>query len=373
MMVSAPKTSLAVWWPKLNAKILDELVEARSVRVKVHPEYPNLKLYKYSAGYDFFRGRSSSEEILLVRQCRGLVWDHDKDRCVCNPVPKFFNHFNFDLKHLRDSWARDDVMVTPKHDGSCVLMWHYRGEWHFSTLGSFTSDQAVWAKELLAFHSFEPGDTHAFELIHPKNRIIVDYKDKAELRFLYTRDTQTGLECAPMIGGDLPVWRGGTLDRLMGSLNRKGIEGYVVRFNGGSDRVKFKTWWYLGQSKEAEILRKNGVYAYLIAYYKGRVGFDEKSVYRDEICAGMEQLQNVRTDLEEKVDEVRRFPTRKEQAKRIHELDEGNYVRATMFKILDKQDEKEIALCILKAFMMKQLLPCQPPNIKTLTPSIPVG
>jgi RNA ligase len=134
-------------------------------------------------------------------------------------------------------------------DGSLGIFFHYAGEWHMATRGSFTSDQAIKGKELLEKYPLDKLDknnTYLSEILFKENRIVVDYGDYEGLVLLGAYNRETGVEIErceleKLDGFDLVKtyktsvedWE--TLKKEISNDN----EGYVIRFSGGM-RMKIK-------------------------------------------------------------------------------------------------------------------------------------
>ncbi len=128
---------------------------------------------------------------------RGLILDHYNKAIVARVMPKFFNwgEQSSDVPNIKD------YLVQEKVDGSCIMMWWYQGSWHFSTRGSFQSDQALIATQHFKDNPIPEeflltGFTYIWELIGPSNRIVVPYQ-KDELVFLTAFQGGDGNEITP--------------------------------------------------------------------------------------------------------------------------------------------------------------------------------
>lgn len=178
----------------------------------------------------------------VTRQCRGLIIDLEGN-IVARPFAKFFN---FGEPHAPDLDLDALAVVTDKMDGSLGIIYpDPEGGYAVATRGSFTSDQALHATEILRTRYAEweppPGATTMVEIIYPSNRIVVDYGDLDDLVFL-----------ACLWNGDhLPVasnWPGlrteqfvyATLREALEATPRPGREGLVVWLPESDTRVKIK-------------------------------------------------------------------------------------------------------------------------------------
>jgi RNA ligase len=132
-----------------------------------------------------------------------------------------------------------------------------KGEWHMATRGSFQSDQAIKAKQILDtkynVSSLRKTRTYLFEIIYPENRIVVDYGNDEKLVLLAVIDTESGEEIPNSAlyfmvedGWDVvttyKTW-GEDWETLKREIS-KDNEGYVIRFSGGI-RMKIKGTEYV--------------------------------------------------------------------------------------------------------------------------------
>ncbi len=123
---------------------------------QTHPSYP-LTIWNYSQQTQFER---FWDEITI--QCRGLVTD-ESGNVVARPFKKFWN-----MEEGRHT-PTPDYEIFEKMDGSYINVFNYKGEWLVSSRGSFTSDQAEKARELLSKHDLSKLDkscTYIFEVIY---------------------------------------------------------------------------------------------------------------------------------------------------------------------------------------------------------------
>lgn len=178
--------------------------------------------------------------------CRGLVVDGD-NRIRARCFRKFFN-----LDEVRgEVLSRQGLgfQTFEKVDGSLGILYWAGGEPMVATRGSFTSEQAVRATDILrrkyASVRLDPEFTYLLEIVYPENRVCVDYGEKEELVLLASFHTDSGEEvpCSP---GSFPMARtfdlGSDFDGIR-SLNLKNREGFVVRFDDGFRfKVKFEDY-----------------------------------------------------------------------------------------------------------------------------------
>ncbi|MCY3630490.1 MAG: hypothetical protein OXG94_10830 [Bacteroidetes bacterium] len=346
----------------IDGRVLGRVVDEGKVRRKYHPQLPDLAIYKYCAGFDFFADDPDTD---IVAQCRGLVFDHGADKTIANPPPKFFNHFNHPNGKLEELFKGNHVAVTEKLDGSCILLWHHQDAWHFSSLFSFDSEQAQRAREIFErnyrYSSLCPCRTYVFEVIYPDNQVVINYRSDSRLVYLLSRHTRDGFEYDDtQLDFDTPK---NYTDMGLPQLKREvlsgaAMEGFVVTFFPGEVvhdqghvdvlRIKFKTQWYFERAKLVARITRDGLVKALFHYYmakqhvpfidsavQSRVDFVEASVNR--LCSA---VTNAAMNLYG-VDYKRRrwLRTRKQQANEILSLDVPPPLKSALFAALDRKEE----------------------------------
>lgn len=219
---------------------LESLIEAGYITRRKHPDY-DLYILNYTPKTQY---EGAWNETTL--SCRGLIVDgQNKIRARC--FSKFFNY-----EEVRGAVARRAEMgfkTFEKVDGSLGILYWTEGVPAIATRGSFTSEQALRATDIL--HSkyncanLDPSLTYLFEIVYPENRICVDYGSMEELVLLATFHTESGEELGPP-ESPFPTARsfdlGSDFDGIK-SLNLKNREGFVVRFDDGYRfKVKFEDY-----------------------------------------------------------------------------------------------------------------------------------
>lgn len=181
--------------------LLPGLVEAGTVKAVRHSTEP-YTLYNYTPKTQYERRWCDTSKA-----CRGLIV-HDDGRIIARPFPKFFNAEEHSPDELLISKS---FSVTEKADGSLGILYPVSDGWAIATRGSFTSEQALRATQMLhtRYSEFEPlpGCTYLFEIIYPGNRIVVDYGEREELLLLAVIDIATGRDCELPSGWAGPVIR----------------------------------------------------------------------------------------------------------------------------------------------------------------------
>jgi len=167
----------------MNIETLNKYKKQGWLKSQSHPYLP-LIIWNYTQATQF---EKKWDEITLM--CRGLVTDTEGN-IVARPLNKFFN---YEELLSTNSVPKGPYIVYEKLDGSYIQVFTYNGEMVISSRGSFTSDQVsmteevieeTWGKlerELILRRS---NINFIFELIHPQNRIVVDYNNKKKLVLL---------------------------------------------------------------------------------------------------------------------------------------------------------------------------------------------
>lgn len=242
----------------------DELIEALNegyVDQREHPDLP-LTMFTYSRTAQFDGYWTDA-----VRKCRGLIVEQFTGEIIAFCMPKFFNKSEHDNgKSYAAPLPEESCRIFDKMDGSMGTVYWYQGEWRVATKGSFLSEQAIKAKEMLLASDTRhliPGITYVVEIIYPANRIVVDYKDRHDLvlltsylsdgREILKPDSWEGTGFSYVYEIDDYILTGHALD--LDDLTEEHIldsgteaEGYVVTFESGV-RVKMKFPEYLALHK----------------------------------------------------------------------------------------------------------------------------
>ncbi|MEU4157597.1 RNA ligase [Actinoplanes sp. NPDC026670] len=223
----------------LDPAELASAVDNGLVRKQRHPSLP-FEIYNYTEACQY-----TATWTPVTLMCRGLIVAAD-GRVAARPMTKFFNHSESHAPVLEPG-AR--VSVTDKMDGSLGVIYHDGAGWAVATRGSFASDQAQHATEVLRdrYGTFVPpaGLTVLVEIIYPANRIVVDYRGLDDLVLLGAVEIATGRTFGPEA---VPEWPGpvvesftyATFAEALAAPPRDGREGLVVHFIDADQRVKIK-------------------------------------------------------------------------------------------------------------------------------------
>lgn len=224
---------------------LQQLIKDGFISKRKHPT-ENLWILNYTAKVQY--EKVWTPETIM---CRGLVVD---DRWVIQARgwPKFFNweeHTDEERTIRTRMLMKGQARFVEKMDGSLIIAFWYNGSWHFTTRGSFESEQAARAPFVVMgarWTEFAPNKdyTYLFEIIYPENRIVVDYGSTCDVYLLGVIDKGTGQEVLLKAPGPFPRPHVYTQDEVANSAWVKpNSEGVVVTFDDGW-RCKMKTEEY---------------------------------------------------------------------------------------------------------------------------------
>ena len=224
----------------INLEILNKYISEGLVVKNDHPTLP-ISIYNYSRTCQY---ENKWDEI--TKMCRGLILDQEG-----NVIAKGFNKFFNMEEHLPEEIPNESFEVFEKLDGSLGILFWYQGEWILATKGSFTSDQAIRAKEILNKYNYHPipkGYTTLVEIIYPENRIVCDYKGEESLVVLAMISNTSGKELdytsLLYISDETRMTVVKKYDAVndyntLKTLIPNDREGYVIRFRNGF-RMKIK-------------------------------------------------------------------------------------------------------------------------------------
>lgn len=141
-----------------------------------------------------------NRSLPIVRACRGSVVEYVNGewQVVAYAFDRFFNYGEPEADEL--DW-NNEIKVYEKYDGSLIKLFYWNDEWIVSTSGSVdgrteVNGHSVSFRELFweVFEQkwynkkyLEKELVYIFELCHPYNRVVVNYKNP-ELRLITVRD-----------------------------------------------------------------------------------------------------------------------------------------------------------------------------------------
>lgn len=163
----------------------ENLFTSLSININKHDTLP-LVICNYHQFY-------SDKTNVVVRNCRGIVFDTDSKKIVALPFYRFFNVGEVPFEDQKFNWS--SFYCTEKIDGSLIIVYHYNDKWMVSTRNSFDQD-SIYIKE---FHEmFNKWDklnknyTYLFEIVGPQVKVVIDYPPSIYL--IGARNKETGFE-----------------------------------------------------------------------------------------------------------------------------------------------------------------------------------
>lgn len=253
-------------WDILDPSELSQMVDEGYVRVQTHPVYPySIACYTKQAMFE-------REWNNTTMTCRGLIWRQDNGRVLARPFKKFFNYGEPNAPEFApDDW----VTVYDKVDGSLGIAYDTPEGPAIATKGSFASEQAIHATELLRTlyptYDSEEWVTDLFEIVYPENRIVLDYGQKDGLVYLGSVDIETGEDywngmyigiCGMFKNHFMLVGEWGQVKEEI-DLHRPNAEGVVVHREETGDRIKLKQQDYLELHKVMTGLNERQLWEWL--------------------------------------------------------------------------------------------------------------
>ncbi len=319
---------------------------------QVHPTLP-LTIWNYSEKVQF---ENLWDEVTLM--CRGLVTDNEGNM-VAIPFQKFFN-----IEENRFT-PTENFEVYEKMDGSLGIVFWYDGQWVVATRGSFTSDQAIKATEILKKYNKDIMFRHltfCFEIIYPENRIVLDYGDDEKLVLLgsFNKDgKEVDVDMWSQYGFDVVKKYDGIKDfNQLKSMIKDDQEGFVVKFSNG-DRIKVKGVEYLRLHKIMTNMSTTAVWECL------KNGDDIETILKDVPDEFYEKIKSYAKDLRYgffqiseragklhdgfrygKYGDVDPEPTKKEFAEFVFK--QQKVLQPVMFAMWDKKNYDEIIWRIIR-------------------------
>lgn len=321
---------------KIDLERHRELEADGFLSIQNHRQFP-LLIHNYTpkAQYDRFW-------IPETLMCRGLITD-EMGNIVARPFPKFFNLDEYITYYGK--LPDETFEVHEKMDGSLGILYFLEGRPHVATRGSFHSEQAEKATQILhrkyQHLPFQQGRTYLFEIIYPENRIVIDYGDQEDLVLLGIIDSKTGLEY-PHLDFPMPIAphfpQMNSLEKVR-QFEQDNREGFVLKFKGGL-RVKVKMEEYVRLHRIITGVNKRTIWEYL---KEGTSLDDLLDKVPDEFYQWVKRTAKELKDQFKEIEqlcksELREFPTRKETAQYFR--DKGTHPKI-LFLMLDNKPYEE--------------------------------
>jgi RNA ligase len=308
---------------KANIDTLQQLVDQGYLTCRPHPT-ADLVIWNYTPKTQY--EQYWTEETMM---CRGLITKPD-GTIVARPFRKFHN-----IEQHEGPIPLEPFTVTEKVDGSLAIMYFIDNKPYIATRGSFTSDQAIKANEILYSKYrgiaglFQSCYTYLLEILYPENRIVVNYGNTEDLVLLAIINTETGEELdihspdfIKFCGVDLfPIVKlyDGIKDiNELKKLEEPNKEGFVIRFESGL-RLKCKFESYIRLHKILtqctsrtiwELLRNNQAFDDLLQKVPDEF-YKWAQATKNNLQSQYDSIESYAQEVHSKVKDL---PTRKEQA-----------------------------------------------------------
>ncbi len=320
-----------------NNSLFNEMIEKGYVIHQKHAE-AELFIYNYSAKTQYDR-----EWNEVTKACRGLILDSDGVP-VARPFPKFFNLGEFEDQPI----PAEPFEVYEKMDGSLGISYWLNGNLKIATRGSFASEQAIKAMEMMqttykeAAKKMNPAYTYLFEIIYPANRIVVDYGTEEKLVLLAVIETLTGKEQAlEDIGFPVVKCYDGLKDiHTLKQLEEPNREGFVIKFESGY-RIKVKFEEYVRIHKIIAEVSSISIWEYLSTEQPMDEILEQvPDEFYDWVKAKKATLEAAYLEIENTAKkEFKELENRKATA--LYFMNECTYPKV-LFSMLDKRDYSKI-------------------------------
>lgn len=245
---------------------LNAMQDQGYVRDNEHPDFYEMWILNYTekAAYEGVWNN-------VTLNCRGLIVDAFGN-ILAKPFPKFFNYGQTGCPEID---LDEPAVVSDKMDGSLGISYRGRdGKVYIATRGSFTSDQAIHATEILrskyADYVFPKGITMLFEIVYPENRIVCDYGDMDDLVLLGSVDIANGDNWDACHldwnwpGPKAEAFPYATMREALEAKPRHGKEGFVVHLLDSDVRVKIKQTDYIALHRIVTGLNARSVWQALV-------------------------------------------------------------------------------------------------------------
>lgn len=287
------------------------LKEQFGIDTNVHKKYNNLIQFTYNQ-IDSYKVKAHP----IVRESRGIILDSaDNWKVVARPFDRFFN-YGENVDEDKFDWT--SFVAQEKVDGSLMIVYHYRNEWHVATKGmasahgpvgnmDFSFAELFWKtfnNQMYFISDLNPRSTYLFELTSKYNRVVTSQSNNdGKLTLIGVRDNENGREILSVIYREyFDVVRSfsmSTIEEILSSakeLDPSKQEGFVL-VDKNFNRIKVKSEKYvlihhlkdsLNDDKIIELI-KSGEDSEVMAYFPDlKKKFDQYKSYYYELQGHLE-------------------------------------------------------------------------------------
>jgi RNA ligase len=347
----------------MKYKYLDILLEAVDkgyVTTQKHPYLP-LVIYNYTRLCQFEKMWNPA-----TLSARGLILDTNGN-FVAKGLDKFFNYEELGNNPLPNSF--EYVYRQEKADGSFGIIFYYQNEWVVATRGSFQSEQAIKALDIMK--KYNPDKwikdfIYLTEIIYPSNRIVVNYDRDEKLLFISTLDkngdelnwaTTKAILNSNGISEDNLV-KTTLLDKLTIDDVKKSqledlpnMEGYVYRFYPNGERFKSKFPTYVEKHKILTNISNIDIWNLLKDGKDPLTLLDEipdelDNWLKSELLVITSEYQSIENDVLSIFNSMNLNVDKKEFAFQVFKFNKR--VQPLLFRLYDKKDYSDIIWTMIK-------------------------
>lgn len=328
----------------LDPALLGEMMDKGYVQVRYHPDY-RYAIYCYTKAAMFDREWND-----VTKTCRGLIVNEDTGEVLARPFRKFFNYGEPSCPVIEPD---ELVQVYDKVDGSLGIVYPTPDGPAIATKGSFVSEQALHATELLRtkYPDYKQVEliTDLFEIVYPENRIVLDYGDNDELVYLGSVGVASGdsyYRDLDHVFGHAERGSFGEFAKVLPiyiDIKRPNSEGVVIHAEARDIRVKVKQEDYVELHRVMTGLNERQLWEWLsegksIDYIVQELP-EELHGWAGPVLEGMNrQYESLIDDLYKEYFEVHKIESRKEFALAIKHHDA--WMHAALFMMKDQDDNK---------------------------------
>ncbi|MEI8270098.1 MAG: RNA ligase [bacterium] len=197
----------------------------------------------------------------IAKNFIGVIFEEETGEILSLPFHKFFN-LNQKEEFSFEKFKERKAKIFEKMDGSMVQFFKYKGNLQSSTRMSNETRQSTTGLKLALENkrlkesiedSIDNGLTPIFELVSPKNQIVVAYP-KTKLVYLSSRDRKNGNYNFEEKYEDKSFLFDFEFKEIHSHLEKEHFEGYVCYFE--DEILKVKTQWYLQKHKTVDVLMR---------------------------------------------------------------------------------------------------------------------
>lgn len=333
-----------------DLETFNEYIATGYISERSHDTLP-LSIYNYTANTQWEQKWDN-----ITMHCRGLIVD-DAGLVVGNCLKKFFNYNEPNAQALQTDGL---VQVTDKLDGSYLSVCKYDGQLVVATRGSFNSEQAKEAQDIIN-ENFQykdhllracEGYTYIFEIIYPKNRIVLDYgslRDIVLIGCLLNRENVDGQFWVPASrlywpGESVKEFGHKTMAEALAMPPRDNTEGVVVYFVKTGERVKIKTEEYVRLHKlftqySIKTLLDLIVEKQDVSKYMSELPDELYAIVKKDYDMLWHRFYEIDESIHENFISIKHIKDRKEFARQAIQLEHSKM----MFCLYDQQSQDRIA------------------------------